>query len=82
MAAVRERPPAAEAARAHEPIALDDAPRARERERHRDLGGGVREHAGRVRDPHGEPACRGEIDVLVADCERRDDAQRRRERLE
>jgi hypothetical protein len=82
MAAMRERSPACEATRTRDAVALGDAPRAVERERDRDLGGRVGEHAGRVRDAYAEPARRVEVDVLVADRERRHHAQRRRERLE
>ena len=64
-------------ARAHEPVALGDAPDEREQERERELGGRRREHVRRVRDDDAALRRRREVDVVVADRVLRHDAQLR-----
>ena len=64
-----------------QPIALDEPPRDREDQRPRELGDGFGEDAGRVRDDDPAGARRGDVDVVVADGDLTDDAQRRPRRV-
>ena len=70
----RERPPRLPA---QEPVSLGDAAEQRERERDRQLGDGVGQHVGRVRDEDVARARGFEIDVVDADAVVRDDAELR-----
>ena len=60
---------------ADQPVALDDAPRRREHQREREVGGRLDERVGRVRRDDAGRAARLEVDVVVADGEVRDDLQ-------
>ncbi|MEZ5250893.1 MAG: hypothetical protein R2713_17280, partial [Ilumatobacteraceae bacterium] len=53
--------------RPDEPLALTEAPRDHQDQRHRQIGGGVGEHAGGVGGGHRSLPARGEVDVVVAD---------------
>jgi hypothetical protein len=68
------RPGAAPATRADVPVALDDLPARGEDQREREIGGGVVEDAGRVRDD--DTACRtsGDVDPVEPHAEVRDDS--------
>ena len=57
------------------PLPLPQPARDREHQRDREVGGRVRQHAGRVRDPHAVLARRVDVDVVVADGHVRDDPQ-------
>ena len=68
--------PAGPAAGAHQALRLAQPPCRRQHQRHRQLGGRVREHVGGVRDDHAALAARLDVDVVVADREVRDHPQR------
>ena len=59
---------------AHHAVARDDVPGTREKERPREVGGRVGEHAGRVRDDDAARASRLEVDVVGSDGVARDRA--------
>src|ERR1041385_1469194 len=69
--------PARPLAATHEIDAFAEAARRRENQRPREIGGGFREHAGRVCDQHAAHLGGDEIDVVVADGAVRDDAELR-----
>ena len=66
-----------QARRPDQPLALAEAAGGHQHERHRDVGCGVGQHAGRVRHDHTERRAGGDVDVVVADRDVRDDPELR-----
>ncbi len=69
--------PAPAGATADHALALAEPAHDHQDQRHRDVGRGVGEHAGRIGDEHPAGGAGGDVDVVVAHGDVRDDAQLR-----
>ena len=74
---VRVGPAAAPAAVPHGAVAGHDPPSDRKQQREREIGGGGRQHAGRIRDHDAPDGAGVDIDRVVAGAVVRDDSQDR-----
>ena len=77
-----EHPPLPRLVRADDPLALPEAPRDHQDQRHRDVGRRVGQHTWSVGGDHAALTAFGDVDVVVADGDVGDDLQLRAGRVE